>query len=106
MRRASRFSTSADRAGTPRRLPRQRTATQFMSGESVKILPLTGDLTYGLSPTTYAKAPPPTACRSRRLWSAGLFKLYCRRVRGGSQCMTHLIVLTRDLTHLMPVGVS
>src|SRR6516162_723983 len=83
MRRGSRSWTSAARAGTPRRLPRQRTATQFMSGESVKILPLTGDLTYGLSPTTYAKAPPPTACRSRRRWSAGLFKLYCRRVRGG-----------------------
>src|SRR5215469_7309819 len=83
MRRASRFSMSIARVGTPRRLPRQRTATQFMSGESVKILPLTGDLTYGLSPTPYAKAPPPTACRSRRRWSAGLSKLYCRRVRGG-----------------------
>src|SRR6516165_5277752 len=83
MRLGSRSWTSADRAGTPRRLPRQRTATQFMSGESVKISPLTGDLTYGLSPTTYAKAPLPTACKSRRRWSAGLFKLYCGRVRGG-----------------------
>src|SRR5215468_6756011 len=83
MRRGSRFWMSIARVGTPRRLPRQRTATQFMSGESVKILPLTGDLTYGLSPTTYAKAPPPTACRSRRRWSAGLFKLYCGRIRGG-----------------------
>ncbi len=36
-RPASRFWTSASRAGIPRRLPRQRTATQFMSGESVKI---------------------------------------------------------------------
>src|SRR6516165_10500017 len=106
MRLGSRSWTSADRAGTPRRLPRQRTATQFMSGESVKISPLTGDLTYGLSPTTYAKAPLRTVCRSQRLWSAGLFKLYCGRVLGGSQCMTHLLVFTRYFTQLMPAGVS
>jgi hypothetical protein len=43
--------------GTPRRLPRQRNATQFVSGESVKICPLTGDLTYGLSPTNSSLPP-------------------------------------------------
>src|SRR5580658_24520 len=105
MRRESRSWTSTARAGTPRRLLRQRTATQFMSAESVKISPRIGDLTYGLSPTTYARVPPPIPCRSRRLWSGGLFKLYCRQFAGGSQDMTHPFVFNRDLTHLVSIGV-
>src|SRR5271155_4732433 len=83
MRRASRFWMSQGGAGTPRRLPRQRTATQFMSGESVKISPRTVDLTYGLWRTMYVKGRPSIAYRSQRLWPGGLFKLYCREVDGG-----------------------
>src|SRR5580765_888553 len=83
MRPASRFWTSRGSAGIPRLLPRQRTATQFMSGESVKISPRTVDLTYGLYLTMCAKAQPPTACRSQRLWPGDLFKLYCREADGG-----------------------
>jgi len=52
--------------GTPRCLPRQRNATQFVSEESVKICPLTGDLTYGLSPTN-TWLPPIASCRLARL---------------------------------------
>ena len=79
--------TSASPAGTPPRLPRQRTATQFMSGEYVKIFRLIVDLIYGSWRTTCARAPPPTACRSRRFWYASIFKLYCRpNLRGLAEC--------------------
>ena len=71
------------RAGIQPRLPRQRTATQFMSGEYVKIFPRNEDLTYGSSRTTCARALPRTASRSPRFWCASIFKLYCRPILHG-----------------------
>src|SRR5579862_1602811 len=76
--------------GTPRPLPRQRTATQFVSEESVKICPVTGDLTYGLPPTNIGPSPAdscplPGLVRARcGLWPREPFKLYCRSIVRGS----------------------
>src|SRR5256885_4754023 len=82
-RPASASWTSAWRADTPRRLPRQRNATQFMSGESGNISPLIEDLTYGLSRIMYEKGPPRTAYRSPRLGRQARFKLDRKRVEEG-----------------------
>src|SRR5579862_5824520 len=76
--------------GTPRPLPRQRTATQFVAEESVKICPLTGDLTYGLSPTKIGPSPadscpfPGLISAGYGLWPREPFKLYCRSIVRGS----------------------
>src|SRR6185295_7169227 len=69
---------NASPGGTPRRLPRQRTATQFMSGGYARMFRRIVDLIYGWSRTTCARVPLRTACRSRRFWYASIFKLYCR----------------------------
>src|SRR6266404_2096202 len=93
---AWRLWTSGAQGGTPPRLPRQRTATQFMSGEYVKICPPTGDLTYGLSPTTYARVLQRTVCRSQRFWFGSICNVYCRALGGGlAECGALICFFTR-----------
>src|SRR5882724_12840055 len=98
-----RLWTSAAQGGTPQRLPRQRTATQFMSEEYVKICPPTGDLTYGLSPTTYARVLQRTVCRSQRFWFGSICNVYCRPLGGLAEC-SPLTCFFKRFYPLIPSG--
>src|SRR3954469_14322674 len=96
---------SANPAGTQRRLPRQRTATQFMSGEYVKISPQIRDLTYGSWPTTCARAQQRMRCRSQRFWFGSICNVYCRPL-GGFAESDPLICFYKTFLTLDALGVS
>ena len=63
------------RADIPRRPPRQRTTTRFMSDGSARISPMSGASTCGSFPTTCARELRPTACRLPRYWFASISEL-------------------------------
>ena len=85
----------APRGAAGRGGPRQRTATQFMSAESVKISPRTVDLTYGSSPTMCARA----ACRQRAqragFGPAAYLSYIAAGCGGGRRDMAHPFVFHR-----------